>query len=61
MKYKIDIWKKNKETGEYKIEISFEINESNIEEFALTQYLKDNESSIDNRFEYSAQLDEIII
>ena len=58
MKHKISIWKKNKEAGSAIIEAHLEINEFNIEDYALTKYL--DEHRTDDRFEYSARLDETI-
>lgn len=58
MEFKIEIWTKNKETGYNSIINHIVVNEFNVEEFAISKYLKEN--TIDDRFEYSAHLNEII-
>jgi len=62
MKHKFLIWCKNREKGTSHITAHTEMNESDIERYALNEYLDyhdiDNAISV---FEYSASLDETII
>jgi hypothetical protein len=57
MKHKFLIWSKNKETGKmFKIEHHMELDQAQIEEFAMQQYKEDY--LLDEDKEYWAELDE---
>ena len=59
MKIKVDIWEKGKISGSYFIACHMELTEADIEEIALQKY-KESYDLDEERYEYSANIDEVI-